>query len=232
MLRTAIHRKYMFEILTDIYKLDIAKKLAFKWWTLCYFLYNLDRFSTDLDFDILKDINEEELFDAIKKILIQKWKIKESYIKRNTIFFLFSYGETDMNIKIEISRRGRVNNTYEIKNFYGTPILTMWKTSIFSNKIVALTDRRKIANRDIYDTYFMLKNSFELNSNLIMERTWKTEIGYIMFLIDFLKKLWQNYNILDWLWEVLDEKQKAFVKTKLLPELIWLLEFKRDFAGR
>ena len=133
----------MFDIVTDIYKLDVAKKLAFKWWTLCYFLYDLDRFSTDLDFDILKDIDEEELFNSLENLLIKKWKIKESYIKRNTIFFLFSYWETDMNIKLEISRRNRVNNNYELKNFYGIPILTMWKTSIFSNKIVALLIERK-----------------------------------------------------------------------------------------
>lgn len=222
----------MFDIVTDIYKLDVAKKLAFKWWTLCYFLYDLDRFSTDLDFDILKDIDEEELFNSLENLLIKKWKIKESYIKRNTIFFLFSYWETDMNIKLEISRRNRVNNNYELKNFYGIPILTMWKTSIFSNKIVALTDRKKMVNRDIYDTYFMFKNNFELNEELITERTEKTVEEYIIYLIDFLKKLWDNYNILDWLWEVLDEKQKAFVKTKLIPELIWILEFKRDFTGK
>ena len=232
MLRTATHRKYMFDIVTAIYKLEIAKQLAFKWWTLCYFLYDLDRFSTDLDFDSIQWVDEEKLFQALESILVKKGKIKESYIKRNTIFFLFSYWDTDMNIKIEISRRSRESNIYEFKNFYGVPILTMWKTSIFSNKIVALTDRKKMVNRDIYDTYFFLKNGFELNTNIILERTGKTKDEYIVYLIDFLKKIPKNYKILDWLGEVLDEKQKHFVKQKLLVELIGLLEFERDFSTR
>ena len=47
------HRLLLFLILKDIFSLDIASKLAFKWWTLCYFVYWLDRFSTDIDLDLV-----------------------------------------------------------------------------------------------------------------------------------------------------------------------------------
>jgi len=40
------------------------------------------------------------------------------------------------------------------------------------------------------------------------------------------------YKILDWLGELLDEKQKSFVKNKLLKELLWIIEMKIDFEGR
>jgi hypothetical protein len=65
---------------------------------------------------------------------------------------------------------------------------------------------------------------------LIFERTWKTRKELFLEILKKLKKIWKNYKILDWLWEVLkDEKHKNFVKTKLVKELIWILEFKVDF---
>ena len=72
MLRTATHRKYMFEIVSEIYKLDLSKKLAFKGGTLCYFLYDLDRFSTDLDFDAIEGVDEDQIFKEIESILLSK----------------------------------------------------------------------------------------------------------------------------------------------------------------
>jgi hypothetical protein len=43
-------------------------------------------------------------------------------------------------------------------------------------------------------------------------------------MIEFLQKLGENYNILDWLWTTLnDEKQKSFVKIHLVWETIFLL---------
>ena len=56
----------------------------------------------------------------------------------------------------------------------------------------------------------------------------------IMFNIlkDIYKKLSSlpnNYKILDWLWEVLTEKQKYYVKNNLLKDLISNIEFKIKF---
>jgi hypothetical protein len=42
-------------------------------------------------------------------------------------------------------------------------------------------------------------------------------------LVKFLEGLWDKYNILDWLWTILDDKQKAFVKNNLIKETIFLL---------
>lgn len=112
-----------------------------------------------------------------------------------------------MNIKIEINKKNRQNNKYEIVNFYWTDILTMEKSTIFANKLVALTDRKIIVNRDLYDIYFFYKNNFSVNEKLIFERTWKTYRQYLEYLQEFIKNIKTN-KILDWLWEVLDPKQK------------------------
>ena len=92
----------------------------------------------------------------------------------------------------------------------------------------------RLANRDIYDVYFFLKNNFDINEKIILERTGKIKKELFIEIVEKLKKLSENtiwwYKILDWLWEVLnDEKYKNFVKNKLVKELIWLLEFKINF---
>jgi len=221
MLNKDLHRQKMYEILQEIFNSNLWKYLAFKWWTACYFFHNLDRFSTDLDFDLVKDY--KNIDEDIIKILEKYWKVKiwKFNIK-------LSYWENDVNIKIDINRNIWKNNSYELLNFYWTDILTQEQWTIFANKLVALTERN--TNRDIYDVYFFFKNNFNINEDIIIERTNKTKNELLWNIIKKLEKLWKNYKILDWLWEVLkDEKHKNFVKTKLIKDLISILQFKIDF---
>ena len=74
MLNRDKHRLIMFQILKNIFSSEIWKCLAFKWWTACYFLYWLDRFSTDLDFDLVENI--PDLDEKIIKIISKYWQIK------------------------------------------------------------------------------------------------------------------------------------------------------------
>lgn len=92
-----------------------------------------------------------------------------------------------------------------------------------ANKLIALTSRNKLANRDIFDIHFILSNSMKINEKLILEKTWKSLSGYASECILFLQNLPKNHSILEWLWEVLDEKQKNFVKNNLVNETIFLL---------
>ncbi len=221
MLNKDIHRQKMYEILQDIFNSEVWKYLAFKGGTACYFFHELDRFSTDLDFDLVREY--ENLDSDILQILKKYWDVK---LWKYTI--KLSYWNLDVNIKIDINRTIWENNGYEILNFYGTDILTQNKETIFANKLVALTQRN--TNRDIYDVYFFFKNNFEINDELIFERTGKKRKELFLEIMKKLEKLWENYKILDWLWEVLkDEKHKAFVKNKLVTDLKWTLQFKIDF---
>ena len=205
MLNREKHRLLMFQILWDIFKSDIWKYLAFKGWTACYFFHKLDRFSTDLDFDIL----EERDIDTQLEMILQKYGKLKKWNK-----LVLSYGEEDINIKVDITRKIWESNIYEIRNFYGTDIRVQDKATIFANKLVALSERN--TNRDIYDVWFFFKNSFEMNENIILERTGKS---LDIFLNQVIKKI-----------EVLTEKQKFFVKNILIPELLGYLQFKKDFS--
>jgi predicted nucleotidyltransferase component of viral defense system len=219
MLNREKHRLILFQILKDIFEDDFSKYIAFKWWTACYFLHWLDRFSTDLDFDLInKDIEiEDKIISKLKKY----WEIK----KWNKI--ILSYSKDDDNIKVDLNRNIRKNNEYETINFYWTDIKVQTKSTIFANKLVALIERN--TNRDIYDVYFFFKNKWEINEKIIIERTWKNKKELFKTIENKLKNLPINYKILDWLWEVLDPKQKTFVKEKLVKELLWVIEFNLAF---
>ncbi len=164
----------MFQILKEVFESDIGKYLAFKWGTACYFLYGLDRFSTDLDFDLIDDSPVDGVLEQIlsRHGTLKKWNK-----------MVLSYGEHDINIKIDISRNIWKSNHYEIVNFYGTDIRVQDKATIFANKLVALTERS--TNRDIYDVWFFFKNMFPISEAVIWERTGKTST-------EFLKEVEKN----------------------------------------
>ena len=172
------HRNLMYQILRDIFSSDISRYLAFKGGTACYFFHKLDRFSTDLDFDLLDSF--QNIDDQLEEILKKYGTLKKS--SRNIIL---SYGELDVNIKIDISRNIWKHNIYEIRNFYGIDILTQDKSTIFSNKLVALTQRN--TNRDIYDVYFFFQQDFLINEKIIFERTGKNIQDFFYQILTKLK---------------------------------------------
>lgn len=207
------HRQIMYNILKDIFNSDIAKYLAFKGGTAAYFLYWLDRFSTDLDFDLLTDIKVDDKFIQ----LISTYGIVK---KKSKIVLSYKSGEDSL--KLDINRKIRKNNKYEKISFFGTDMQVQSKSTIFTNKLVALLERN--TNRDIYDVYFFFKNNFDLNEKLILERLEITKKELFEKILKKLKVFWPHYKILDWLWEVLDQKQKNWVKHNLLQELVGIIE--------
>jgi predicted nucleotidyltransferase component of viral defense system len=66
---------------------------------------------------------------------------------------------------------------------------------MFANKLVALSDRS--VNRDIYDVYFFLKNMWDINEYVVIERTGKTSSELFIQIIKKLKSLPEQYKILD-----------------------------------
>ncbi len=218
MLNIDKHRILLMKIIKDIFTSKYASQLAFKWWTASYFLYWLDRFSTDLDFDFFWKTNID---DWIAEILQQYGKVKKGQK------IVLSYWDQETNIKIDISRKVRSSNKYDIVDFYWTGIKVQTKATLFTNKLVALSER--FTNRDIYDVYFFFTNLFDIDESIIYERTGKGLKDLLQKILKKLEWLPKNYKILDWLWELLNDKQKLFVKNKLVSELIGIIKMKIDF---
>lgn len=230
MLNKEKHQLMMGQILKDIYTdVSIGPLLGFKGGTCAYFFYKLPRFSVDLDFDLLV-INEENqklVFKKIIAILSKYGKIKDQCMKKFTVFALLSYGDNDHNIKIEINIRKVVKNIkdyYEIKEYLGISMFVAKKDYLFASKLAALTSRNEIATRDIFDIYYFSKNNWDINTEIIKERTNKTVKEYLIDCVAFISKIKDN-QVLQGLGEfVYSEKEKAWIKNHLKTDSIFMLK--------
>lgn len=225
MLNKEKHQLIMGRILKDLYSdTSIAPLLGFKGGTCAYLFYGLPRFSVDLDFDLIG--NGDGVFEKVGKIIKEYGEIKDRYVKRYTIFFLLSYGDSDHNIKVEINTRKPVPNTrnfYELKKHLGISMLVAKREYLFSGKLAALTARKDTAMRDIYDIHYFLKNNWEIDQDLIKARTGKSLKNYLMDCIEVIEKVKDN-QILQGLGELLSEKEKVWVKTHLRKETVFMLK--------
>ena len=225
MLDIKVHKAILIRILKNIYtNISISSILGFKGGTVCHLFYALSRFSVDLDFDLLDSKKEKTVFRKMEEILQKFGEIKEKSNKYNTIFFIISYNKEAQNIKIEISKRN-FGSSYEIRNYLGISMLVMKKEDIFANKLVTLLERKKAANRDLFDIWFFLKNNWEVNEEIIERRTKMKFEEYMKKCIEFLEKVNEKY-VLAGMGELLDKKTKTWAKKNLKEDLLFLLKLR------
>lgn len=220
----------MGQILRDIYSdTSISSLVGFKGGTCAHFFYSLTRFSVDLDFDLFStdEATQKLVHEKIRGMLGKYGDIKNDYIKRNTIFFLLSYGDADHNVKVEVNVRilmPDIKEHYEVKEYLGISMLVGKKDYLFASKLVALTTRNETAMRDIYDVWFFCTNHWDINVEVIRARTDKTIKEYMADCIPVVEAVKDN-EILRGLAELLPgEKEKAWVKTHLRKEVVFLLK--------
>jgi len=220
------HKRILTELLIEIAK-HLNGKVAFKGGTAAMMFYNLPRMSLDLDFDLLEKLSEEEI-DVLKIILRKRGMVKEFRDKRFTLFFLLDYEINFPNIKLEFNKRIWENNSYRTVWLLGVEIKIADEKTMFSNKLVALNQRRILASRDLFDVHYFLKLGYPLNEKLILERTGETLAEYLDRTKHFIIKSYNSKNILQRLGEILDEKQKIWAKERLLSETVAELDNLRE----
>jgi predicted nucleotidyltransferase component of viral defense system len=229
MLHKEKHQLIMGQILRDIYSdATISSLIGFKGGTCVYFFYKLPRFSVDLDFDlfITDEQTQKGVFEKVQSVLEKYGNIKNSYIKRFTIFSLLSYGDDDHNIKVEINVRPLMPNLkeyYETREYLGILMLVGKKDYLFGSKLAALTLRKEVVMRDVYDIWFFAKNHWDINADVVKARTGKNLKDYFSDCIALIEQL-QDNQVLQGLGELLGDKDKVWVKNHLRTEVIFLLK--------
>src|SRR3989339_257836 len=227
---TATHKNILLRILKDIYTdTTVGPFLGFDGGTAAYLFYGLERFSVDLDFDLLEKTKEKHVFEQIIKILENYGTIKDAREKRYNLFCLLSYKnkvQVDRNIKIEINRRD-FGSKYEVKSHLGISMKVMVKADMAAHKLVAMLERIGKTNRDIYDAWFFLHNDWPVNKEIVEQRTGLPFAGFLRKCVGSLEKM-NDRQILSGVGELLNEKQKAWAKSKLRTELIFLLKLKLE----
>lgn len=217
MLDRVKHEIILKKILIDIYNNKLFQnKLVFKGGTCLYFFHGLNRFSTDLDFNILTEEFDEQSFT---ELIANYISIDEGLKKHYTYFWIGSYETGKQKIKIEINNR-KWPDSYQNQNLYGLSVPCLDTGSMFAHKLCAILDRKRLQNRDLYDSWFMFNNNFPLKEEIITLRTGKSVKDYFKELISFLENNRIKTSVLDGLGEVLDEKHKVWVKHNLYDKLL------------
>jgi len=225
-LNIAKHKNILVKILKSIFSdPTIGPLLGFKGGTAAMLFYGLDRFSVDLDFDLLDETKEDYVFERVQEIIQKYGTIKEAEIKRFNLLFILSYRQKEkdaQNVKIEINRRN-FGSKYDVKSYLGIPMKVMTREYMAAHKLVAMFERIGRTNRDIFDVYFFFEHNWPINKQIVENRM---EMPYKKFLGKCIKTLnkMDNKNILAGMGELITEKQKNWVKTKLKTETLFLLK--------
>ena len=224
-LNIIIHKNILTMILKDIFTdSSISPFLGFKGGTAALFFYDLNRFSVDLDFDLLEEDKAEQVFKSIENILKTYGIVKDARKKRYSLFFLLSYNNkiiADQNIKLEINLRN-FGSRFEVKQYLGIQMQVMVREDMVANKLVAMHERIGKTNRDIYDVWFFLQNNWPINKKIIEQRSKIKYTDFLQKCIDDLNKI-NDKNILSGIGELVNENQKIWIKNKLKNETIFLL---------
>ena len=228
MINTTKHKFYMTQALKDIYTdAELANCLGFKGGTALMFFHELPRISLDLDFNLLAPEKSDVAYQKIRKIVLKYGKIHDEAQKFYGNIIVLDYGIAERKLKIEISNR-QYNDEYEIHNLLGIHLKVMKLTNMFSHKLCALLDRSKLANRDIFDCWFLMSRQTAVNQSIIEQRMGKSLSDYLQDCIDTIENL-PNKSLLDGLGELVNQEFKTFIRNKLRLELLTLLRFYKEF---
>lgn len=215
----------MVSILKDIYTdTTLGPLLGFKGGTAALLFYGLPRFSVDLDFDLLNTEKEDAVFARLSTLLATHGTVRDAQKKHFTLYFELSYETNGRIIKVEISRRmPTLASKYARQNYMGTAMNVMAREDMVANKLLAMHERMQRAKRDIFDVWYFLSEAWDVNVPLVEDRS---QMKFPEFLASCIFKL-ENLSdsaLLAGLGELVTEKQKQWVKTKMKSEAIFLLK--------
>lgn len=224
-LDTAKHKSILIKILKDIYTDNtISPFLGFKGGTPATLFYGLNRFSVDLDFDLLDAEKENYVFERVKTILENYGQLKEARKKRFNLLYILSYDKKDINaqnVKVEINRR-EFGSKYEVKSFLGISMQVMVQEDMAAHKLCAMYERIGKTNRDIFDVQFLLANDWPINKKIVEDRMGMSYKDFLIKAIEVMEKF-EDRDILSGMGELLTESQKDWVRAKLKSETLFSL---------
>jgi predicted nucleotidyltransferase component of viral defense system len=181
----------------------------------------------DLDFNLLKPENEGLVYTKLRKIILKYGTIFDEARKYYGPIVVLDYGKNERKLKVEVSNR-QFESSYETKNLLGISMKVMLEKDMFAHKLCALLDRKPMANRDIFDGWFFMQKQTRVNIALVENRMNMSWPDYMQAILDVLEKK-DPRGLLDGLGQLMDQKTKIFVKKELLPEMIRLLNFYKEY---
>ena len=184
-------------ILRTLQEQGFFRSTAFVGGTALRFLYNLPRFSEDLDFSLTAPANYEfvSLVTGIKDELARAgYNVEAKYNDHKTVvnaFFkfhdlMFETGlsplkSQNFSVKLEIDTKppsGGATETRMVNNFFPVTFLSFDLPSLFAGKIHALLTRPYTRGRDYFDLSWYLSRHKDLEPNFTLLKNALTQTGY------------------------------------------------------
>lgn len=215
----SIHYTYLYKILQDIAEdHSIAPHLIFKGGTALMLFYDLPRFSVDLDFTLIDKETENLVYDRLVEIAQMYGKIEDCNLGFYGPKVVLDYGPGTWKLKMEVSNR-YWGEEPDLLTLDGFSLNVMKPSDMYAHKLIALSEREGVANRDIFDIFFFEEHNVIPNEEIISKRKGISLSEQITTDISILEKYPQN-RILSSLAPLLSPEKAKWVKANLLRETI------------
>jgi predicted nucleotidyltransferase component of viral defense system len=160
------HEIFEIEALEALKNNRFLEPLVFGGGTMLRLCYELNRYSTDLDFWIIKKLDTKAYFNKLKKYLAGIWELTDACVKFNTLLFEIRSQASPKRLIIEIRKEFAGICDYQEKiafSKYSTKqvlLKTFTLEQMMKNKISAALERKDI--RDFFDIEFLLRLGVKL----------------------------------------------------------------------
>lgn len=162
------HEIFEIEVLERLKNSGLLNPLVFAGGTMLRLCYELNRYSTDLDFRFIKRVNQQIYFSKLTGYLEKYFDLTDSWLKFNTILIELRSRDYPKRLKIEIRRQMKkcdFQETIAFSPFSNKQVILKALTleQALKDKIEAALDRKDI--RDFFDIEFILRRNIPLKEN-------------------------------------------------------------------
>lgn len=194
----ALHLAWMYRILAAIADDTIVSSLLrFKGGTCAAMRGIINRFSVDLDFDLIDEKKSLELSKHLE-VIFKKLGLEIKDKSQLAPQYFLRYPKTDENprniIKIDVSFPTAKNDTYEPVRFAEIDRIIHCHTisTMFAHKLIALIGRWErtgtLAARDLFDIHTFFIKGYEYDKKIIREIRGVDASVFLAELYDFIDK--------------------------------------------
>ncbi len=202
----------------------------------------LNRFSVDLDFDLLSEKKEmPDIRGALEEIFVDlglEIKDQSSNVPQYFLRYPVEDSSQRSTIKLDISFPAPKANDYEMVRLPEIDRVVQCQTleTLVANKLITVIARYertgKLAGRDVFDIHHFLFNGYSYKKEVILDqREEKSLSAFFQKLIDFIEKYVTNTLIDQDLNHLLPRDEFQKIRKVLKQETVNLLKSELEFIG-
>lgn len=161
------HELFQIETLDKLKSAKLLEPLVFGGETMLRLCHELNRYSVDLNFWFVRQVDQDVFLGRMRKILSENYEITDSQKKLNSLLIEIRSRNFPKKLKIEIRRELKDCDTQDSIAFskYGTSQVILRTHTLeqsMKNKVAAALDRKLI--RDFFDMEFLLRRGIKIHA--------------------------------------------------------------------